>query len=122
MKSKHLALVIAAILFLIAAFLTLGCAETTLYSPSGQRLARIQADAAKVSYQGNGVRFSADSLNHSSATLAGGRAFAGGVSSVGVAAVGVGTVLLPAGTGIAPLITHTAAIALPATVSASKAK
>lgn len=118
MKSSRLTIAVS-----ILAILSVGCTETSLFDAhSGKRIVRIQADASNVSYTGNGVSFHADTLNHSAPTLAGGRAFSNGVSSVGVAAVGIGSTLLPAGAGIAPLLTRTAAVALPTTVAASRSK
>lgn len=106
-----------ALLFLLLS----GCTETSLFV-GGKRIMRIQADATNVSYTGNGVTFHADILNHSSATIAGGRAFANSVGSIGVALAGVGTVLLPGTSGIAPMIARSAVIAIPTTVAASRSK
>lgn len=93
-----------------------GC-QTTVYR-NGKPVFRTQADATNVTYIGNGVSFHADTLNHSVPTLAGGRAFAHGVSSVGVAASGIGAAF--GGGGLAPVIAKSAVVAVPSTISASQ--
>lgn len=75
-----------------------GCASTTLFS-GGRPIFRTQADATNIKYAGNGVSFSADSLNHSNPTSAGGRSarniingVAGGITAAGAAFVTKGAI------------------------------
>lgn len=71
--------------FLFIAFLSAGCASTTLYDGRGHKLAHIQGDATGLAITGPGVSLTAATLSHSPATLAGGKAFttgAGGVAKV----------------------------------------
>lgn len=67
-----------------------GCAHTTLYF-GGRPIMRTQADATNITYQGNGVSFHADTLVHSTPTIAGGQSTRNIINGVtaGVTATGV---------------------------------
>jgi hypothetical protein len=80
MKTNHLLLLAIAILALS------NCASTTFYGADGKPTARFQGDMTKVEYQracDGSMRWSADTVNHSSATAAGGNAASKGILSTG---------------------------------------
>ena len=62
------------------------CATTTFYGADGKPVACFQANMTKVEYQracDGSMRWSADTVNHSAATTAGGNAVSKGVLSAG---------------------------------------
>lgn len=97
------------------------CAETTIYDrTTGRQVAKIQGDAENVSFADGSTSFHADSLIHSTPTLAGGKAFSNGVASVGIAAMGIGAATLPGASTLGTVLTRSAVVAVPTTVSATK--
>lgn len=72
------------------------CAATTFYGPDGRPTAQFQGDMTKVEYQracDGAMKWSADTVNHSAATTAGGNAVSKGIISAGT---GIATSGLPA--------------------------
>lgn len=66
-----------------------GCASTTFYGSNGKPIARMEGDMTEVTFirHGNGeLHFTADTIDHSSATLAAGKTSAGNIAAVGAAA------------------------------------
>ena len=70
---------------LVAALVLSSCAQTTLYS-NGEKIACFQGDMTKVHYENKDIRWDADTVNHSTATLAQGEAAKGKITAAGVAA------------------------------------
>lgn len=71
-----------------------GCASTTVYGPDGRRVLHTSADALDVRFEqaagGGAVIFTARRLDHSTPTLARGKAVADRLQAVGAAAAAVG--------------------------------
>ncbi len=77
------------------AFLFAGCAYTRISDPTtGKPILFTQMDGSNVTLTAPGITFHADSMNHSTPTLAGGTAFSQGANAV---SGGVATDLLAAG-------------------------
>ena len=73
------------ILLLTIAALT-NCAHTTFYGPDGKPTACFQGNMTKVQYEracNGSMKWSADTVNHSAATIAGGNAVSKGIISAG---------------------------------------
>ncbi len=69
------------------------CAQTVLYR-DGQKIAAFQGDMKNVVYVDGNTRWSADSVDHSTATKAQGEAAAGKISAIGIAAATSGIMTL----------------------------
>ncbi len=76
---------------LLAALMFTGCASTTITSKNFT--IRTQANIAVVDVKADGS-FRIEGLNHSAATLAGGRAIGGGATAFGSALTGLATALI----------------------------
>jgi hypothetical protein len=63
-----------------------GCASTTFYL-DGKRLARMEGDMTEVvfTFEKDRITFTADTVDHSSATIAAGKTSAGNIAAVGAA-------------------------------------
>lgn len=63
-----------------------GCASTTFYV-EGKRVARMEGDMTEVTFvfEDDKITFTADTVDHSSATLAAGKVSAGNITAGGVA-------------------------------------
>lgn len=109
---------------LAALALLAGCAETRIRARDGHTVMRMQADAgaAVLWYRdtrtGEQFVWYSQGIQHSTATLAGGAAFANGASGVGTLAAGIGSAFGNSGLGAA--IAASFAHAVPATVAISK--
>lgn len=80
----------------VAVIVITGCARTTLYR-NGEKIAVFQGDMRNTSYvmsAGGDVRWTADSVDHSKATLAQGTAAAGKLQSAGAAIAASGITML----------------------------
>jgi hypothetical protein len=62
------------------------CASTTLYR-DGKRVARFEGDMTEVKFtiQNGTITFAAETVDHSSATIAGGKVGAGNIAAGGIA-------------------------------------
>lgn len=83
-----LALAVLAIAILAFALLS-SCASTTFYGVDGKPVAHMEGDMTEVSYtrKANGeLHFTAETVDHSSATIAAGKTSAGNIAAVGAAA------------------------------------
>ena len=81
---------------ILFALLFAGCASTQVFDPvTGKRIFKTQADASNVTVTSQNVSFHADSLNHSTPTMAQGKAASDKIGAVAGAAgaLGVGTFL-----------------------------
>ena len=88
MKTIHL-------LLLVLITLALSNCGTNFYGNDGKLVAQFQGDMTKVEYQracDGSMRWSADTVNHSSATTAGGNAVSKGIISTGT---GIATSSIP---------------------------
>ncbi len=73
-------------ILVLAAWLLSGCAVTEIRDPqTGRVIARIQADASNVDFKSPNVSFHADSLDHSTPTLAQGKATSSKFEALGSA-------------------------------------
>lgn len=82
-----LSLIICLLIWSAVAFLVItssGCASTSFYR-DGKVIARFQGDMANVAYQDGKISFTATTVNHSKATIAGGNAASKGILSTGTA-------------------------------------
>lgn len=79
---------------LLAALLLSGCAHTTVFV-DGRKVFATQADSENVTYRNGSTYFHADRLNHSTPTLAQGKAASDKITSTGaaIAASGLVTIL-----------------------------
>ena len=73
------------LLVLSVACVLASCAQTILYQ-NGEKIACFQGDMTKVHYENKDIRWDADTVNHSAATLAQGEAAKGKITAAGVAA------------------------------------
>lgn len=74
-------------LFTLAAWLS-SCASTTIYGPDGRPVFMTQADMTKTEFaraSDGAMRWTADTVNHSAATAAGGIAYRDGITATGAA-------------------------------------
>ena len=72
---------------ILAAWLS-SCASTTIYGTDGKPIFRTQADMSKTEFvraSDGSTRWSADDVNHSTPTKAGGVAYSSGVAATGAA-------------------------------------
>jgi hypothetical protein len=75
----------------LLALVLCSCASTTVRDPAtGRVVFSTQADAQNITYSGNGQTFHADTLVHSTPTIAGGRAANGIIQSAGTMAGAIG--------------------------------
>lgn len=76
--------------YLILCLLLTGC-STTVYGPTGKPLLRTFGDARNLAFTAPGTTFSADELNHSTPTTAGGRVLNNAIGGAGaIIAAGAG--------------------------------
>lgn len=102
---------------LTALALLCGCASTTIYE-GGQKVFTTQADMVNVKFRtASGTTFSADLVNHSTPTLAGGQATSQVVGSVGAIAVPLALGIGSGGTTTAVRTAAVVASAVPPTLS-----
>lgn len=72
-----------------------GCAQTKLYDPTtGKLLASMQGDMHGAKYRSKDVEWSADTVDHSTATTAQGNAGAGKIHAIGAAIAAAGLTTL----------------------------
>lgn len=76
-------------LMLVVAFLLTGCAHTTIWE-GGKKVFTTQADAENVDFSTSSTRFHADKLNHSTPTLAQGKAASDKFNAAGGVLTGLG--------------------------------
>lgn len=78
---------LALALVLLASILLSSCASTTFYL-DGKRLARMEGDMTEVvfTFEKDHITFTAETVDHSSATIAAGKTSAGNIAAAGTAA------------------------------------
>jgi hypothetical protein len=62
-----------------------GCARTTVWSPEGRRVIRTSGDVAGLKYAGPNFAFAAEKIDHSTPTLAQGKAASDRLTAAGTA-------------------------------------
>lgn len=88
--------VLKGVVIAVAVIVITGCARTTLYH-NGEKIAVFQGDMRNTHYvmsPSGGVRWTADSVDHSKATIAQGTAAAGKLQSAGAAIAASGITML----------------------------
>jgi len=75
-------------LLILGWLLLSGCASTTLYNQDGRRIARFEGDMTEMTLdvaKDGSIQWTADTVDHSSATLAAGKTSAGNIAATGAA-------------------------------------